>query len=63
MKRTCFFMGDDAEHFKRTHCELCTKPAREWVVLDKFGSFESDVYTDRHGNVCGLLCPTCAKKD
>ena len=59
-RRTAYFMGDDAEFFKECCCALCCTPAKEWINIDKYGNFESDIYEDKNGDMCGILCPKCA---
>jgi hypothetical protein len=43
------------------YCETCLAPARHWIEPDRFGNFEVFPAEDHAGNVCGFLCPGCAK--
>ena len=59
-RRTAYLMGDDAEFFKDHYCELCLRPSKEWINIDKYGNFESDIHADKNGDMCGIRCPKCA---
>ena len=52
---------EKTEILENGYCEKCLTPAQEWIELDRFGNFEIFPAEDHAGNMCGFLCPSCAK--